>query len=69
MFGGEHILGGISGYDAAETTDESPARVERVAQLTWAYLRSALDPADPAWQAACAALREVPSPLAGVDAK
>lgn len=69
VFGGEHILGGISGYDAAETTDESPARVELVAQLTWAYLRSALDPADPSWRAACAALREAPSPLASVDTK
>jgi len=69
VFGGEHILGGISGYDAAETTDENPARVEAVAQLTWAYLRSALDPADPSWTAACAALRDAPSPLARVDAK
>ncbi len=24
LFGAEHILGGVSGYDAAETTDESP---------------------------------------------
>ncbi len=69
LLGGEHILGGISGYDAAETTDESPARVEAVAQLTWAYLRTALNPTDPAWPAACAALRDVPSPLARVQAK
>lgn len=69
VLGGEHILGGISGYDAAETTDENPARVEAVAQLTWAYLRTALNPADPAWPAACAALRDAPSPLARVDAK
>lgn len=69
VFGGEHILGGISGYDAAETTDESPARVEAVAQLTWAYLRSALDPADPAWAAARAALLDAPHPFARVDAK
>ena len=69
VIGGEHILGGISGYDAAETTDESPARVEAVAQLTWAYLRTALDPADPAWPAACAALRDGPDPIARVDRK
>jgi len=69
VFGGEHILGGISGYDAAETTDESPARVEAVAQLTWAYLRTALNPADPAWTAASDALRVAPNPLARVDAK
>ncbi|CAN7409180.1 alpha/beta hydrolase family protein [Rhizobacter sp. LjRoot28] len=69
VFGGEHILGGISGYDAAETTDESPARVEAVAQMTWAYLRTALNPADPAWPAACGALRDAPSPFARVDTK
>lgn len=69
VLGGEHILGGISGYDAAETTDENPARVEAVAQLTWAYLRSALNPADPAWTVASDALRIAPSPLARVDAK
>lgn len=69
ILGGEHILGGISGYDAAETTDESPARVEAVAHLTWAYLRTALNPVDLAWPTACAALREVPSPLARVDTK
>ncbi|MCR5868202.1 chlorophyllase [Aquincola sp. J276] len=69
VFGGEHILGGISGYDAAETTDESPARVDAVAQMTWAYLRTALNPADSAWTAACAALRDAPSPFARVDAK
>jgi fermentation-respiration switch protein FrsA (DUF1100 family) len=69
VIGGEHILGGISGYDAAETTDESPARVEAVAQLTWAYLRSALDPADPAWPAACAELRDAQDPFARVDTK
>lgn len=69
VFGGEHILGGISGYDAAETTDESPARVEAVAQMTWAYLRTALNPADPAWPAACDALRDAPSPFARVDTK
>lgn len=69
VFGGEHILGGISGYDAAETTDESPARVEAMARLTWAYLRTALNPADPTWPAACAALRDAPSPFASVDAK
>jgi predicted dienelactone hydrolase len=40
--GGEHGLGGVSGYDVAETTDESPERVAVVQQLTTAYLRSQL---------------------------
>lgn len=69
MIGGEHILGGISGYDAAETTDENPARVEAVAQLTWAYLRTALNRADSAWATACAALRDAPNPIARVESK
>lgn len=56
VVGGEHLLGGISGYDAAETTDEHPERVALVAQLTGAYLRTALYPEDPAWSAACATL-------------
>lgn len=56
IVGGEHLLGGVSGYDAAETTDESPERVATVQRLTWAYLRSALYPQDSAWSVACAAL-------------
>ncbi|URN06384.1 chlorophyllase [Actinomadura madurae] len=52
LFGAEHGLGGISGYDVAETTDENPERVAAVQHLTWAYLRSELHPGDPAWQTA-----------------
>ena len=44
-----HIFGGISGYDAAETSDESPERVAAIQRITWAYLRTALYPDDPAW--------------------
>ena len=29
VFGAEHGLGGVAGYDAAETTDENPERVAR----------------------------------------
>lgn len=50
LFGGEHMLGGISGYLVTETTDENPARVAAVQQLTWAYLQSAFYPGDPAWE-------------------
>ncbi|MFG2496639.1 alpha/beta hydrolase family protein [Streptomyces sp. NPDC048441] len=52
LFDAEHGLGGISGYDVAETTDENPERVSAVQRLTWAYLRTELYPGDPAWQAA-----------------
>lgn len=57
--GGEHLLGGVTGYDAAETTDESPERVATVQRLTWAYPRSALYPEHSAWSVACAALAEL----------
>ena len=69
LFGAEHCLGGISGYDAEETTDENPDRVAAVQRLTWAYLRTALYPEDPAWPAACAALSGSPSPLGRIECK
>lgn len=65
LFGGEHLLGGISGYLVTETTDENPERVAAVQQLTWAYLRTALYPEDPAWQNACAALSETQGSIQG----
>ncbi|MCX2925840.1 alpha/beta hydrolase family protein [Streptomyces sp. NEAU-W12] len=69
LFGAEHGLGGISGYDVAETTDENPARVAAVARLTWAYLRSRFHPGDSAWQEACDALTAGPGPLGRVESK
>ena len=69
FFGAEHILGGISGYDASETTDENPERVAAVRALTWAYLRTALYPADPAWPAASAALIESTDPPGRIESK
>jgi dienelactone hydrolase len=39
--GGEHSLGGITGYGVTETTDEDPARVALVQRATTAYLRAA----------------------------
>jgi predicted dienelactone hydrolase len=69
LFGAEHGLGGISGYDVAETTDENPERVAVVQRLTWAYLRTVLSPGDPAWQAACDALTAGPDPLGRVESK
>ncbi|MEF9907680.1 alpha/beta hydrolase family protein [Streptomyces sp. P9-A2] len=63
LFGAEHSLGGVKGYEAAETTDESPARVALIQKLTTAFLRSALYPEDTGWKAAAIALEEDPSPL------
>ncbi|WP_052849281.1 alpha/beta hydrolase family protein [Streptomyces avicenniae] len=69
LFDAGHALGGIPGFDAAETTDESPERVAAVARLTAAYLRSRLFPGDPAWQDARDALASEPGPLGRVESK
>ncbi|MFF3248402.1 alpha/beta hydrolase family protein [Streptomyces sp. NPDC002870] len=69
LFGAAHSLGGIPGYNVAETTDESPDRVALIQQLTWAYLRSALYPEDTSWQAASSALEEAPHPLGKLQSK
>ncbi|GAA0624207.1 hypothetical protein GCM10010174_49200 [Kutzneria viridogrisea] len=69
LFDAEHGLGGISGYDVAETTDENPERVAAVQRLTWAYLRTELYPGDSAWQAACDALAADPNPFGRVESK
>ncbi|GGQ88342.1 alpha/beta hydrolase family protein [Streptomyces flaveolus] len=69
LFGAEHSLGGIPGYEVAETTDENPARVALLQHLTTAYLRSALDPADNAWKEAVTALAEDADPLGRVESK
>ncbi|WP_267244087.1 alpha/beta hydrolase family protein [Streptomyces sp. PR69] len=69
LFGAEHGLGGVSGYDVAETTDENPGRVSAVQRLTWAYLRTQLYPGDSAWQGACDALTAGPDPAGQVESK
>ncbi|WP_069768028.1 chlorophyllase [Streptomyces sp. LUP30] len=69
LFDAEHGLGGVSGYDVAETTDENPARVAAVQQLTAAYLHSRLYPGAPAWQTAREALTTGPHAVGRVEAK
>ncbi len=69
LFGATHGLGGIAGWDAAETKDEDPDRLAVVQRLTWAWLRSALDPADPAWSRAREALAERAGSLGRIDRK
>jgi hypothetical protein len=58
VYGGQHSLGGISGYDVAETTDENPSRVALIQQVTLAYLRhvTGIDHTD--WETAQAALAD-----------
>jgi fermentation-respiration switch protein FrsA (DUF1100 family) len=48
---GEHLFGGISGENVADTTDEDPARVALVADAVSAYLRDVLNADATGWQA------------------
>jgi dienelactone hydrolase len=65
VFGGEHSLGGIHGYHAADTTDENPDRVDLIRRASWAYLRKALEIDDTAWREITAA----PGPEGRIDSK
>ncbi|WP_432032014.1 alpha/beta hydrolase family protein [Streptomyces antibioticus] len=69
LFEAEHGLGGIAGYDAAETTDENPATVAALARLTAAYLRTRLHPGDDAWATATEALTTGPTAVGRVESK
>ncbi|KAJ6482878.1 Alpha/Beta hydrolase protein [Mycena vitilis] len=59
MKGAKHGLGGLSGWDTAETLDESPERLAAVQRMTSAYLKSQLYGGDKAWIEACKALGEL----------
>lgn len=66
---GEHALGGISGFDAKETTDEDPDRMEVVNRMTSAWLHTIFDPQNDAWSEACNALDTSASTLGHVTSK
>ncbi|GAA2122500.1 alpha/beta hydrolase family protein [Glycomyces algeriensis] len=69
LFGAEHSLGGVSGYDAAETTDASPERVALIRRITAAYLRSTLGLDDVAWKTSASELEEGNHPLGTVQSR
>lgn len=69
LHGGKHGLGGVAGWDAKETDDEDPDRLAVTQRMVWAWLRTALDPDDPAWPSARAALAEKASSLGRVESK
>ncbi|MFI8489674.1 alpha/beta hydrolase family protein [Streptomyces rubrogriseus] len=69
LFGAEHFLGGISGYEAAETTDENPAHVALVQRVTLAYLRHTLGVDSTDWTAARRDLAGTTHPLGRLDSK
>ncbi|MFE4175728.1 alpha/beta hydrolase family protein [Streptomyces sp. NPDC056909] len=69
LFGAEHSLGGIAGYEVQETTDENPERVALIQRVTWAYLRHALGIEDASWTAAQKALSESTAPMGRIESK
>ncbi|HIY64708.1 MAG TPA: alpha/beta fold hydrolase [Candidatus Agrococcus pullicola] len=69
FYGAEHSLGGIVGYEVAETTDENPERVAIIQQMTTAYLRSALHIDASSWPAARNAFKNSTSPIGRSDNK
>lgn len=69
VHGGEHSLGGIHGYNARDTTDESPERVALIRQASWAYLRGALGIDDADWKRLCADLAQAEDPIGRIDSK
>lgn len=69
LHGAEHGLGGIVGYEVAETTDENPERVAVVQRMTTAYLRTALGVDEDGWPAARAAFSGGPHAVGHVDSK
>ena len=69
LFGAEHGLGGIHGYNDTRTTDESQERVALIQQATLAYLRTALGLDDDAWPAARGALAAASGKVGRIDSK
>jgi hypothetical protein len=67
--GAKHGLGGIAGYDAKETSDESPELLAVTQRMTWAYLKSVFEPDNNAWQEAIDSLNGPAKALAFVDSK
>lgn len=69
FYGAEHSLGGIVGYEVAETTDENPERVAVIQRMSTAYLRTALHVDGTSWVAARAVFADSTEPIGHVDSK
>lgn len=69
LYGAEHALGGIAGYEVAETTDENPERVAVIQRMTTAYLRTALHVDANSWRATRAAFGDSANPIGDVRSK
>nr|UDM84252.1 chlorophyllase [Streptomyces sp.] len=69
LYGAEHSLGGVAGYEVQETTDESAERIALLQRVTWAYLRHALGIDHGGWTAVRKALAGGADPLGRVESK
>ncbi|MFT3979498.1 MAG: hypothetical protein QM687_03445 [Ferruginibacter sp.] len=69
IFNAEHIYGGISGYDALETTDENPDRVTFLCLSIIAYVRSAFNENDRSWENLKQELNNASDPKGRIDSK
>jgi hypothetical protein len=69
IFGAEHIYGGVSGWDVAETSDENPERVALVCESILAYIRSAMDSSDNSWKQLQKDFENDPNAKARIDIK
>lgn len=69
FFESGHLLGGISGYDVAETDDENPQRMAFVRETTLAYILSSLYTENKSWENTINALAEKEKPLGKVETK
>ena len=69
FYGAEHSLGGIVGYEVAETTDEDPERVAVIQRMSTAYLQTALHVNENSWVAARAAFEDTAEPMGHLDSK
>ncbi|MFE6775573.1 alpha/beta hydrolase family protein [Streptomyces sp. NPDC057702] len=69
LFGAEHSLGGIAGYEARETTDENPDRLALLQRVTLAYLRHALGVESADWATTREALAHDAAPLGRIESR
>lgn len=69
LYGAEHALGGIVGYEVAETTDENPERVAALQRMSTAYLRTALHVQQDSWPGARDAFHTSSDPIGEIDSR
>lgn len=69
LHGAEHSLGGIVGYEVAETTDENPERVAVIQRMSTSYLRTALRVDEDSWRAARAAFSDGAAQIGHLDSR